>query len=101
MASWRVVCVKKETVNRPIRHSHIMSIGTGDRVDWADMRWRLDEVLNAMGEGDTFYTQDDATGQVAPVEKHKCPHCHRTILRSVDGATPSNNLDDLRSCIYQ
>jgi hypothetical protein len=67
MASWRVVCVKRETVNQPKPHIHITGVGTGDRANWADMRWALREVLAAMDEEDTFYTQSETTVHITPI----------------------------------
>ena len=49
MASWRIVCVKRGTANQP-PHTHITGVGTGDRADWADMRWTLEKVVKAMAE---------------------------------------------------
>jgi hypothetical protein len=71
MESWRVVCVKLGTVNHPQPHTHIIGVGTGDRADWADMRWTIPQVLEAMMEGDVFYTRSETTGRVTPQEKLK------------------------------
>jgi hypothetical protein len=100
MASWRIVCVKRGTANQP-PHTHITGVGTGDRADWADMRWTREQVLEAMVEGDTFYTQSEATGQMTPVETYECPHCGTTHLRSSEGSVADNDLDGLRNCIYK
>jgi len=100
MASWRIVCVKQGSVNHPIPHTHVVGVGTGDRPDWADMRWTLAQILIAMDEGDTFYTQSATSGQVTQVERYVCPHCHQIHIRSASDSVPDNNLDNLRSCAY-
>ncbi|MCS7222543.1 MAG: hypothetical protein RML36_14855 [Anaerolineae bacterium] len=100
MVLWRVVCVKRMRIRRPVPHIHIAGVGTGDRADWADMRWTLGQVLRAMDDGEVFYTQDDATGQIRLIERYLCPHCQRIYIRSAEGI-PEANLDDLRSCIYE
>lgn len=100
MASWRIVCVKWGTVSHP-PHTHITGIGTGDRADWADMRWALEQVLEAMAEGDTFYTQSEATGQMTPVETYECFHCGEIYLRSAAGSVADNDLEKMRNCLYQ
>jgi hypothetical protein len=99
MAAWRIVCTKQSQVEQPTPHRHIVGVGTGDRPDWADMRWSLDQVLAVLEEGDVFYTQDAATGQVTLVEQGVCPYCHKTLLRSAQPAGP-DPLDGLRSCSY-
>jgi len=48
VASWRVLCVKRGAVMHPYPHAHVTGVGTGDRSDWADMRWTLDQVIAAM-----------------------------------------------------
>ncbi len=100
MALWRVVCVKRALVHRPTLHTHIVGVGTGDRTDWADMRWTLDQVLTAMDEGDIFYTQSETTGRIRLIAKYVCPHCQRTHIRSAESSVLDSDLDDLRSCIY-
>ena len=85
MASWRVVCVKRWTVSYPERHSHIVGVGTGDRADWADVRWSLDQVLIARDQGDTFFAQSEANGPAVPIERYICSVCERPQIRSVEG----------------
>jgi hypothetical protein len=97
--SWRIVCVKQEIVNYPRPHSHVTNVGTGDRPDWADMRWTARQVLAALTDGETFYTQDETTGQTTLIEKSKCPVCEKTCIRSTNETKSS--LSDLRNCIYQ
>jgi hypothetical protein len=100
MESWRVVCVKLGTVNQPKPHTHVVGVGTGDRPDWADMRWTFPQVLEAMTEGDVFYTRSETTGRVTPLITHKCPHCGSTCLRSLEESVSDNNLDEMRHCVY-
>jgi hypothetical protein len=100
MARWRVVCVKRRTVNHSHPHVHIVGVGTGDRADWADMRWTLEQVIMAMDEGDTFYTQGEPTAHISPVEKAPCPLCDRPCIRYQEGHMTDSSLDDMRECIY-
>jgi hypothetical protein len=101
MASWRVVCVRRGTINQPKPHIHITGVGTGDRADWADMRWTLREVLAAMDEGDTFFAQSETTGQITPVETYECAQCGSTCIRSSEKAVPDNDIGEMRNCIYE
>jgi len=101
MASWCVVCVKRGTIAYPQPHIHIIGVGTGDRTDWADMRWTLGQVLTAMDEGDTFYTQGETTGEIRPVEKYECPLCDETCIRFSEGHASDSSLEDMRNCIYR
>ena len=101
MESWRVVCVKLGAVNHPTPHTHIIGVGTGDRPDWADMRWTFRQVLEAMMEGDIFYTRSDATGRVTPLITYRCPMCGSTCLRSLEGSVSDNDLDGMRNCVYE
>jgi hypothetical protein len=100
MASWRIVCVKRGTVYHP-PHTHITSIGTGEQANWADMRWTLEQVLEAMADRDTFYTQSEATDKITPVETYECPHCGATHLRSAEGSVADNDLGGMRNCIFK
>jgi hypothetical protein len=101
MESWRVVCVKLGAVNHPTPHTHIIGVGTGDRADWADMRWTFPQVLEAMMEGDVFYTRSETTGRVTPLVTYKCPRCGSTCIRSLEGSVSDNDLDGMRNCVYE
>ena len=100
MASWRIVCVKREVISHPEPHSHVIGVGTGDRADWADLRWTLRQVLTAMDEGDAFYTQSQTSGEIIYVEGYRCRQCGGTHVRSAIGSPSDSDLDSIRDCIY-
>lgn len=101
MASYRIVCTEQEPVTQPTTHAHIVAVGTGNDPDSADKRWTLNQVLAAMDEGQTFYTQGKNSGKVARVEKYRCQLCRRTYIRSAPDAVQDNNLDNLRRCSWK
>ena len=100
MAYWRIVCIERATVLHPTPHPHIVGVGTGDRPDWADMRWSLNDVLAAMEEGDTFYTQGATSEHIAEVERYVCSMCGRVHIRSAEDKDDDNDLENLRECVY-
>jgi hypothetical protein len=65
------------------------------------MRWTPREVLAAMDEGDTFYTESETTGQITPIETCECPWCGGTCIRSSPGSAPDYNLEAMRNCIFE
>lgn len=73
-------------------------MGTGKDPNKASKRWKLEEVLDAMDEGVTFYTKGESTGKIAGVHKYRCKTCGRITLRSDADAIPDNNLDNIRKC---
>jgi hypothetical protein len=98
MASYRIVCTEQEPVTQPTTHAHIVAVGTGTDPDTAKERWTLKEVLAAMDQEHTFYTQGKNSGKVARVEKYTCRLCGRAHIRSSPDAVQDNNLDSLRRC---
>ncbi len=101
MASYRIVCTEQEPVTQPTTHAHIVAVGTGNDPDSANKRWTLNEVLAAMDQGHTFYTQGKNSGKVAQVQKYVCQLCGRTHIRSTPDAVQDNNLDNLRRCSWK
>jgi len=101
MARWRVVCVKRVQVLHPTPHGHTVGVGTGEWPNWADMRWRLDQVMAAMGKGDTFYTQRATDGRVSTVETYICPACGAVQIRSAGCGADEDDLEDLRECVFK
>lgn len=101
MARYRIVCTNQEPAENPPTHAHIVAVGTGVNPDQADKRWTLNQVLTAMGRGDTFYTQGIRSGKVAVVEKYRCRWCNSTYIRSSADAVQDNNLDSLRRCNFR
>jgi hypothetical protein len=101
MASWRIVCAKRVMISHPEPHPHVIGVGTGDRADWADMRWTLHQVLSAMDEGDAFYTKGVTNGEIIRIERYRCPQCGGTYIRPADGSLSDSDLGSIRDCIYQ
>lgn len=98
MASHRIVCTDQEPVTAPRTHQHIVAVGVGTDPDKADARWTLNEVLEALDRGDSFYTKGVKSGKIAYVEAVYCGVCNRRIIRSKPDAVADNNLDNLRDC---
>ena len=101
MARYRIVCTDQEPYYQPTTHAHIVAVGTGTDPSKADQRWTLQEVLDAMDRGDSFYTVGVRSGKVALVEKYNCTSCWRTHIRSSPDAVTDNNLDNLRRCSWK
>ena len=99
MAQYRIVCTTQVPVYEPTTHAHIVAVGTGDDPDQYSKYWTLDEVLQAIDAGHTFYTKGETSGKTALVEKLLCPSCRGTYtIRSKPDAVKDNNLDSLRTC---
>jgi hypothetical protein len=98
MARYRIICTNQEPVHLPTTHAHIVAVGTGVTPDHYDRKWTLDQVLWAMDQGDTFYTQGKETGRIAGVVKYECSQCRRIYIRSTPDAVRDNNLDNLLRC---
>jgi len=94
---YRIVCDNQMPVNEPKSHAHIVELGTGDSGGYT-RRWRLAEVIAAIGQGDTFYTLSSSTGRDASVQAVNCPVCGHMIIRSSADAVTDNNLDKLPDC---
>lgn len=94
IAAYRIVCVERQPVGQPESHVHIVKIGTEDG-DVCTRQWSLYQVLDAMEEGDVFYTQDKTSGKIASVVTCHCAQCNRTYIRSDTNAVTGNNLDNL------
>ncbi len=101
MAEWRIVCIKKKIIERPESHLHISNVGTGERPDWADMRWDLDQVFQALYMGDTFSVHNMADGRIIPIEKYTCPICGQLDIRMFGEGGAEYRLVNLRECIYK
>jgi hypothetical protein len=97
MAQYRIVCTEKQTFEHPHFHSHIVKVGTGDGTGW-NGQWTVSQVLVAMNNGETFYTQGPTSGKVALVHPYHCTHCNQTYIRSAPDAVADNNLDNLAAC---
>ena len=98
MANFRIICTNQEPAGQPNDRAHIVAVGTGTTPDKYDRYWSLAEVLNAMDQGNVFYTQGKNSGTVAYVQKYVCPNCTRTHIRSAPDAVQDNNLDNLPNC---
>ena len=99
MSDQRIVCTEQEPFNQPVAHAHIVAVGVGSDAQKAERRLTLQQVFDAMANGDTFYTVG-AEGVRAPVEKVACPQCKRYwIIKTVADGLPGNNLDGgIRCC---
>jgi hypothetical protein len=98
VAEHRIVCTVQEPYDQPTTHAHIVSVGIGSDPDKASDSWTLRRVLDAMANGDQFYTQGVSSGKVARVQAVACSVCRHTIIRSSADAVYDNNLDSLRRC---
>lgn len=98
MTRYRIICTNQEPVSQPNDRAHIVGVGTGPTSAQYTNYWSLQEVLNAMDHGDTFYTYGETSGKSAWVTKYVCPNCTRTHIRSAPDAVTDNNLDNLSTC---
>lgn len=98
MARYRIICTRQEPASAAPSHQHIVAVGTGNEPRQYSNFWTLDQVLEAMRRGDSFYTQGERSGQVAEVEQYHCTYCRRTYIRSHRDAVTDNNLDNLPRC---
>ena len=99
--NYRIVCTEQEPAQNPPRFAHIVAVGLGNNPDKADQRLTLSQVIQKIDSGDRFYTQGLKTGEIAWVEKYRCPHCGKYHIRSSPDATTDNNLDSLRYCQWR
>lgn len=99
MARYRVVCTRQVPADRPNDQAHIVKVGTNPTTESYSRIWTVQEVIVAMGQGDTFYTQGEQSGKVARIEVvQRCAICGRAYLRSAADAVKDNNLDNLPTC---
>ena len=98
MTSYRIVCTEQDPPDEPHDQAHIVAVGTGDDPDKASQRWELQEVLDTIDNGDSFYTKSESTGERAEVHEYECGTCGQTTLRSTADDTEDNNLNNLREC---
>lgn len=98
MARYRIICTRQEPASAPPSHQHIVAVGTGNEPRHYTNIWTLDQVLEAMRQGDSFYTQGEHSGRIAEVEPYQCSYCRRTYIRSSPDAVTDNNLDNLPRC---
>lgn len=98
MPSFRIVCTVQLPAGQQPTHAHIVEIGTGDNPAMPTLRWSVAEVVAAIQQGNTFYTESPSTGRRALVEPFWCPFCFRQTLRSAPDTVRDNNLDALHYC---
>jgi hypothetical protein len=94
--TWWIVCVNWSEVELPEPHSHITRLGTGDRADWADMRWDLDQVVEAIQQGDSFVVVQDSIDPIHAVKAGPCPVCGQMVLSTGDDAL----MTELQTCSF-
>jgi hypothetical protein len=85
--SVKITCVKTE---HP--HRHIVSVEAGG------ITYTVNEVIDKLAAGWTFYTVSPVTNDVVLVHKYKCWQCDVTTLKSAADAVTDNNLDNLPVC---
>lgn len=95
---YRIVCTTQEPAWQGHEHASIKEVGTGQDPNKAEKRWTVQEVVDAIGRGDTFYTKGPRSGKVAEVHTVRCTRCSAHRIRSAPDATTDNNLDSLRRC---
>jgi hypothetical protein len=95
MSTYRIVCVNTE---HP--HSHIVKVGTGTKAEHYSRTWTVKEVLEAIEDGDRFYTVSPSTSKEAEVKADTCKiaGCSIKTLRSTADGVKDNNLDYMPSC---
>jgi hypothetical protein len=98
MARYRITCTRQERASAAPSHQHIVAVGTGNDPHHYGYIWSLDQVLESMREGDTFYTEGERSGRIAEVEPYHCTLCGRTYIRSHRDAVTDNNLESLPRC---
>ena len=98
MAEYRIVCTMQVPSQVPNDRAHIVAVGTGASASNYDHYWKLQEVLDAMGRGDTFYTFGVSSQKRASVSSYTCPFCSQRHIRSGPDAVTDNNLDNLPRC---
>jgi hypothetical protein len=100
MARYRIVCVESKYFLSG-KHDHIIAVGTSSSTGTADKRWAVEEVREAIDDGDEFYTKSETTAKEAKVRKFTCKECHFDTIRSSDDSISDNNLDNLRTCSWK
>jgi hypothetical protein len=98
MARYRIICTRQEPATAPPSHQHIVAVGTGTGPRHYDNLWTLDQVLEAMRRGDSFFTQGELSGKIVAVESYHCTYCRRMHIRSNRDVVTDNNLDNLSRC---
>jgi hypothetical protein len=95
MSQYRIVCVNTE---HP--HSHITTVGTGITAESYSQTWTVDKVLEALEDGDRFYTISPSTGKEAEVKADTCKinGCSVKTLRSTADGVKDDNLDYMPNC---
>lgn len=97
---YRIVCTTQEPAWKDHEHAAIDEVGTGTDSDKWSERWTVDEVVNAIEDGDTFYTKGTRTGKQAEVKRFRCTTCDADRIRSAPDASTDNNLDSLPRCSW-
>jgi hypothetical protein len=98
MARYRIICTRQEPASAPPSHQHIVAVGTGTEPRHYNNLWTLDQVLEALRRGDSFFTQGEQSARIAEVESYHCTYCRRTHIRSHRDVVADNNLDNLSRC---
>lgn len=99
MTEHRIVCTTQEPLSKPHEQAHIRAVGVGQDPSSADRKMQLEEVLQALKNGDKFYTLVD--GEKAYVHDYDCDTCGETTIRTNPDSSEANNLDSLRECNWR
>ena len=92
---YRAISMRYLDIIHPHVHPHVTSVGTG-RTGWRrDRNWTVAQVLGAMDNGDTFYTQSESTGKITEVEAYICPICGQRWIRTCGRVAEDNKLETL------
>jgi len=100
MGRYRIVCANQAPCPAASAPAHITRVGTAIDPNGIDIRWTVAQVLRALQEGDTFYSEGVSSGQQAEIESYQCPGCNLTSIRSVAGTAADSHLDKLRTCYW-
>jgi hypothetical protein len=94
MPDHQIICTRKTPASS--EHHHITSVGTGSGTTHVPPLLSIQDVYQAMNNGDRFFTLSPSTGKVAWVHPATC--CDVQTLRSSPDSVTDNNLDALARC---
>jgi hypothetical protein len=92
MARYRIIYTRQEPAAAPPSHQHIVAVGTGTEPCHYTHLWSLDQVLEAMRRGDSFYTQ---VSRAAGLRRS-----NRTTAPTAGGPTSVQTAMSLRTIIW-
>ncbi len=93
---YRIICTNQVPSHNHPENAKIVSVEVAGLYHRETMT--VSEVVRRIGQGDSFYTQDNRSGKRAGVGYYWCSRCQENHIRSKPDATTSNNLDSLPKC---